>query len=97
MDLVKQIIHLYDGSMDGGAPCSKCGKGAFTILHIQNGGVVCDAVNWPCACGAWHDDIEMDQKLRMVNTNYNEWLRKVSAPGYVLTKDDKDVLEALES
>lgn len=92
----KQIIHLYDGSMDGGAACAKCGKNAWNILHIQNGGVVCDVVNWPCACGGWHDDLEMDQKLRMVNINYAEWLRKVSAPGYILTQDDKDILEALE-
>lgn len=93
----KQTIHLYDGSLDGGALCSKCNRNAFNILHVQNGGIVCDAVGWPCACGGWHEDGEMDQKLRMINTNYAEWLRKVSAPGYVLTKDDKDILEALES
>lgn len=93
----KQIIHLYDGSIDGGAACTKCGKNAWTILHIQHNGQVCDAVNWPCACGSMHYDGEMDQKIRMANTNYSEWLRKVSAPGYVLTKDDKDILEALES
>jgi hypothetical protein len=94
----KQIIHLYDGSMDGSFACSKCGKTAWNILHIRNGnGITCDAVNWPCACGSFHYDGEMDQKIHMANTNYSEWLQKVAAPGYVLTKDDKDILEALES
>lgn len=97
MNLEKQIIHLYDGSWDGTLPCSKCSKNAHSIVHIQNGGVVCDAVDWACACGAWHYDMEMEQKIRMANANYSEWLRKVSAPGYVLTKDDNDILEALES
>lgn len=97
MNLEKQTIHLYDGSLDGTIPCSKCGKNAHSIRHIQNGGVVCDVTDWACACGAWHNGLEMEQKIRIANTNYREWLQKVSVPGYALTQDDKDILEALES
>lgn len=94
----RQMVHLYDGSMDGSLACSKCGKTAWNLLHIRNGnGIVCDAVNWPCACGSFHHDGELDFTIRTANANYAEWLRKVSAPGYVLSDNDKEILEALES
>lgn len=97
MNSEKQVIHLYDGSWDGSLACSKCSKNAHSIVHIQNGGMVCDTTDWACACGAWHDSMEMEQKIHVANYNYAEWLRKVSAPGYVLTQDDKNILESLES
>lgn len=97
MNLEKQIIHLYEGDISCSIPCAKCNKNPHSIVHIKNGGTVCDAIDWACACGSWHEGGEMSQKIHMANTNYSEWLRKVSTPGYNLTQDDKDILEALES
>jgi len=32
----------------------------------------------------------------MANANYNEWLRKISQPGYVLTIEEEQMVKALE-
>lgn len=93
----KQMHHLYKGSWDQFTDCEVCGKPAPSVLHMKNGGTVCDAADWPCACGAWHDSGEMDQKIHMANTNYEEWLRKIGMPGYVLTREDQDILAWLET
>lgn len=53
-------MHVYDGSMDGTAPCRRCGHRAKTPAeHIMNGGEPCDVKIGPCACGAWHHDGEL--------------------------------------
>lgn len=99
MEKNKKIIHVYNGPAEGWPgkpPICECGRHKYSIVHIRNGSEVCDARDWACACGAFHHSEEMDQKELMANANYNEWLRKVRQPGYVLTDEDKEILEALE-
>ena len=49
--------HLYVGHPDCSPPClcGACGNPARHHTHYMNGGVVCDMIDGPCACGAWHD------------------------------------------
>lgn len=34
--------------------CSLCNEVASHVAHIRNGGQICDTLDGPCACGAWH-------------------------------------------
>lgn len=46
--------HIYYGVEWKNELCKKCGKHSRHINHYMNALIVCDTLDGPCACGAWH-------------------------------------------
>lgn len=36
----------------------------YNKVAVYNGGVRCDTIEGPCACGAWHNPDEMAEKIQ---------------------------------
>lgn len=73
--------------------CIICKDYLFALQHITNGtGIICDTIDKPCACGAWHNPDEMRDKIRYMN---QQLMERVADPTFGSTDFEKAVLEKL--
>ena len=88
------MFHLFAGSE--GRPCAECGRMGQDFMHLTNAGLVCDALDGPCACGAWHKDGEQLDKLKDRSKQLMDWTERIADPEHEPTKRDMAIFKWVE-